>query len=145
MFKTLIVEDNAAYRRSLSDLLRGRFPAMLVLQAETIGEALRKIDENRPGLVFVDIKLREENGLDLARTIRKSYPDTVVAVITSSNLPEYRDASYAAGANYFIPKGDTTSSDILLLVDSILSGQPPQWTLGSNVANPAVPRPYDKK
>lgn len=145
MFKTLIVDDNVIFRRSLSDLLRTRFSTMLVSQAENIAEALDKFHEMQPGLVFVDIKLQEENGLDFARSIRKSNADVVIVVITGSNLPEYRDAAYAVGADYFIPKGDTASSDILVLVDSILMGQPPQWTLGSDFINPAQTRFLNKK
>ena len=135
MFKTLIVEDNAAFRRSLSDLLREKYPAMLVAQAENIGQAWYKIFEIKPDLVFVDIKLQEENGLDLAQMIRESHPDTLVAVITNSNFPEYRQAAYHHGAHYFIPKSTATSSDILMLIDSIQTGQPPQWSLGSEFIN----------
>lgn len=144
MFRTLIVEDNAAFRRSLSDLLRGRFPAMLIMQAETIADALKQMEEAQPRLVFIDVKLCNENGLDLARIIRRSWFDTVIAVITSSNLPEYRQAAYDCGANYFIPKGSTSSSDILLLVDSLLTGQPLQWTLGTEFINPAFHHLPDK-
>lgn len=138
MFRTLIVEDNAAFRRSLSDLLSEKYPAMLVAQAENIGQAWYKLFDIKPNLVFVDIKLREENGLDLAEMIRESHPDTLVAIITSSNLPEYRQAAYRYGAHYFIPKNIATSSDILMLIDSIQDGRPPQWSLGSEFINPSA-------
>lgn len=145
MFKTLIVEDNAAFRRSLSELLRENYPAMLVAHAANISEAWKRIAEIQPGLVFVDIKLQEENGLDLTRGIRESHPDVIVAVITGSNFPEYRQAAYRDGAHYFIPKDTATSSDILMLIDSIQTGQPPQWSLGAEYINPLPPvRPWKK-
>lgn len=145
MFKTLIVEDNAAFRRSLSDLLRGNYPAMLVALAENIGQAWFKVFEIEPNLVFVDIKLRDENGLDLAQMIKESHPDMLVAVITNSNFPEYRQAAYHHGAHFFIPKSTATSSDILTLIDSIQAGQPPQWSLGSDFINPSThTRPWKK-
>lgn len=137
MFKTLIVEDNPGFRRSLSNLLSEKYPAMLVAQAENIGQAWYKLFDIKPDLVFVDIKLQEENGLDLAQMIRESHPDTLVAIITSSNYPEYREAAYQYGAHYFIPKSIATSSDILMLIDSIQDGRPPQWSLGSKYINPS--------
>lgn len=144
MIKTLIVDDNATFRRPLCDMLRSRFPAMQVAEAETIDEAWTKIGEIKPGLVFIDIKLRDENGLDLAVMVRKSYPDILIAVITSSDFPEYREAAYGVGAHYFIPKGFATSSDILMLIDSIQTSkpphQPPQWTLGAAYVNPTALR-----
>ena len=146
LIKTLIVDDNANFRRSLSDMLRLRFPSMVVAHAETIAEALQEIETIRPGLVFVDIKLRDENGLDLTRKIRKSYPDTYVAVITSSNFPEYRQAAFDSGAQHFIPKGDSSSlAEILELIESLQSGRPPQWTLGANPKNIPEPRNPWKK
>ena len=137
MFKTLIVEDNPDFRRSLGDLLREKYPAMQVAQAENIGQAWHKIFDIEPNLVFVDIKLQEENGLDLVQMIRESHSDILVAIITSSNFPEYRDAAYQYGAHYFIPKNIATSSDILILIDSIQDGRPPQWSLGSEFINPS--------
>ena len=139
MFKTLIVEDNAAFRRSLSELLRANYPAMLVAHAENISEAWTKLVEIEPGLVFVDIKLQEENGLDLARGIRESHPDVIVAVITGYNFPEYRQAAYRHGAHFFIPKDTATSSDILMLIDSIQTGEAPRWSLGAESINPIPP------
>lgn len=139
MLKTLIVEDNAAFRRSLSELLRAAYPAMMVAQAESIGEAWQKIAEIEPRLIFVDIKLQQENGLDLALAIRESYPEIIVVVVTGYNIPEYRHAAYQNGAHYFIPKDALTSPDILALIDSVQGGQPPQWSLGSDFVNPSYP------
>ena len=136
-FKTLIVEDNAAFRRSLSELLRESYPTMIVAQADNISDAWKKIVDIEPRLAFVDIKLGEENGLDLTRDIVQSYPRVIVAVITGYNIPEYREAAFQNGAHFFIPKESAGSSVILTLVDSIRSGQPPQWSLGSESINPA--------
>lgn len=124
MFSTLIVEDNAAFRLSLNQLLREKYPAMPVAQAENIREAWSRIAEIKPRLVFVDIKLGEENGLDLAREIRVTHPDVIVAVITSHDFPEYRQAAYQNGAHYFIPKNAATAADIVTLIDSIPSTYP---------------------
>jgi DNA-binding NarL/FixJ family response regulator len=140
VIKTLIVDDSATFRGPLCDMLRGRFPGMAVAEAETIDEAWTHIDALRPGLVFVDIKLRAENGLDLAARIRRSYPDILIAVITSSDIPEYRAAAYDCGAHYFIPKGFATSADIVQLVDAIQTRRPPQWALGADYINPAMQR-----
>ena len=41
MLNTLIVEDNAAYRQSLNQLLAERFPSMQIAEAADGEEALR--------------------------------------------------------------------------------------------------------
>jgi len=144
-FKTLIVEDNAAFRRSLSELLRASYPTMVVAQADNISDAWKKIVEIEPRLAFVDIRLGEENGLDLTRDIVQFYPRVMVAVITGYNIPEYRQAAFQNGAHFFIPKESAGSSVILTLVDSIRSGRPPQWALGGGSINPANRIPPWKK
>jgi len=137
MLKILIVDDNKEYRASIRDLLRESHPRMSIEQAETIDEAKGIMAESRPDLIFIDIKLRGENGLDLARFVRATYPSVYVAVITSSNFPEYRQAAYEHGAHCFIPKGHATSADILQLIDAIDLRKPPQWALGTEYLNPA--------
>jgi len=144
VFRTLIVVDNAAFRRSLSELLREHYPTMLVAQAEDIHAAWKKIREIEPRLVFVDIKLREENGLDLAQGIRRFHSDVIIAVVTGHNFPEYRQAAFQNGAHCFLPKDSAVSSDFLSLIDSIRGGLPPQWSLGVDFINPSVGRPWKK-
>jgi len=136
---TLIVEDNAAFRWSLSELLRANFPAMQVAQAGNVGEAWKQFAAIRPGLVFVDIKLQAENGLELTRSIHDTHPDVVVAIITGHNFPEYRQAAFQSGAHCFVPKDSVTSADILTLIESIQSGRPLQWGLGAEYINPFLP------
>ena len=40
---------------------------------------------------------------------------------TSYDLPEYREAAYRYGANYFLAKGTTNGQKLLGLIESILS------------------------
>ncbi len=67
MKQILIVEDNAAFRRLLKQILSLRFPSMDIEEASNGSEALRKIGTINPDLVFMDIRLPGANGLDLTR------------------------------------------------------------------------------
>ncbi|MFH1758821.1 MAG: DNA-binding response regulator, partial [Pseudomonadota bacterium] len=49
------------------------------------------------------------------------YPETMVIILTSFDLPEYRQAAYERGADYFLVKGSSTNEEILELVESLLS------------------------
>ncbi|MDD4882689.1 MAG: response regulator transcription factor, partial [Gallionellaceae bacterium] len=104
MFRTLIVEDNASFRYSLSELLSERFPCMVIDEAVDGAEALAKLAAQSPELIFMDIKLPDANGLDLTRMIRTEDTVSVIVVLTSHDIPEYWEAAFQAGANYFISK-----------------------------------------
>jgi len=121
MFKTLIVEDNAMFRRSLVELLRERFPAMWIEQAASGREALKRVVEFQPQVIFMDVNLPDENGLRLTRTIKSHYADIVIAVITNSDLPEYRRAAFQNGASHFFTKGSSSIAEILSLMDQLVT------------------------
>jgi DNA-binding NarL/FixJ family response regulator len=119
-FKTLIVEDNLSFRQTLLEILAFRFPFMSIEEAGDGDEALQKIDRSMPDLIFMDIKLPGENGLQLTQRIKTKYSEAVVIVLTSYDFPEYREAAYRYGANHFMVKGLSTNEEILALVESIL-------------------------
>jgi two-component system response regulator YesN len=121
MFRILIVEDSFLFRKLLKETLQSRFPSMEIIEATDGKEALQKIDSSSPNLVFMDIELRGENGLELTKRIKTQYPQIIIIILTSHDLQEYREAAYQNNANYFLSKGSSTKAEILALVDSILS------------------------
>ena len=84
---------------------------------------MQKINGHPPDIVFMDIRLHGENGLDLTAKIKAKYPDVVVIILTSYDTPEYREAAVQAKANYFLSKGSSSKEGILTLVESILTGR----------------------
>jgi len=121
VFKILIVEDSHLYRRMLIEALYDRFPKIEISEAADGEEALQKIEILPPYLIFMDIKLPGESGLDLTKKIKTQHPNIVVIILTAYDIPEYREAAVQAKADYFLPKGSSTKENILTLVDSILS------------------------
>jgi DNA-binding NarL/FixJ family response regulator len=119
-FRTLLVEDNAAFRQTLFDILSAQFPSIVIEEAAEGKEAMQKIESVLPHLIFMDIKLPGENGLQLTQKIKAKHPQVTIIMLTSYDLPEYREAAYQYGANYFIVKGSSTNEEILALVRSIL-------------------------
>lgn len=100
----LIVEDNEAFRALLKGLLHARMPALTVMEAGTVADGLRKVRDHAPGLVLMDIQLPDGNGLSATRIIKDECPAACVIVCTSHDLPEYREAAFACGAAFFLPK-----------------------------------------
>lgn len=120
MLKVLIVEDNAAYRQSLRLLLAERFPAVQIDEAADGEDALRQALSLCFGLIFMDIRLPLGNGLDLTKTIKKAFPSSVICVISSYAMLEYREAAFRNGADYFMVKGESTDVQIVSVVESLL-------------------------
>ena len=119
MFQILIVEDNAPFRQSLREMLCEQFPTMRVEEAEDGEDALDKLETLSPHLVFMDIKLPGQSGLEVTKTIKARYPEVRVIILTSYDLPEYREAASQYGADYFLSKGSSSRDEILALVDTV--------------------------
>lgn len=119
MCKVLIVEDNPTFRQMLKEILYSRFPTMDIAEEPDGTELFSKVETFRPNIIFMDIRLPGENGLELTKKIKMNYQDITVIVLTSYDLPEYRQAARQNKADHFVTK-DSPTQDFLALVESIL-------------------------
>ncbi len=122
-FNVLIVEDNLTFRHALGEILQSQFPDMAIAEAGSGVEAFEKIRVFKPDLVFMDVRLPGENGLEITRKIKIQNPDMVVMILTSYDLPEYRDVALQYGANHFIVKGSSTFEEISSLIKTYAARQ----------------------
>jgi DNA-binding NarL/FixJ family response regulator len=121
MFKIVIVEDSEVYRQSLKETLANRFPSACLEEAADGAQAWRLIQTAPPNLVFVDIRLPGESGLELTKRIKSRYAHVSVIIITNYDLPEYREAAFRYGADYFLPKESSTWEEMARIVERVVS------------------------
>ena len=121
MFKILIVDPNDPFRLSLKKVLVSRFPFADIQEAADGNAGLQKVEAFHPDLIFLEIHLPAETGLDLADRIKDVHPDTIIVILTSDDLPEYKIAADKIGVDHMVPKDDWTGEDMIALVQSILS------------------------
>ncbi len=74
MFKTMVVEANTSFRQLVKNSLQNQFPSMNIIEAADGIEAFQKIDSHPPNLVFINIRLPGENGLQFTGKIKADYP-----------------------------------------------------------------------
>jgi len=117
--RILIVEDSTLFRQLLKETMHDRFPSVEIFEAGDGKEAFQKIETSRPDIIFMDIRLPGENGLELTKKVKARYPDIIVIILTSYDLPEYREFSQRY-ADYFFSKDSSTAENIFSLVESIL-------------------------
>ncbi len=123
-FKTLLVEDSVNLRQLLKEMLHEHFPLMIIEGAGDGNEAAEKVESLSPDLIFMDIKLPGESGLELTKKIKKNHPNIIIIILTSYDLPEYREAAVSYGADAFLTKDSTTEAKIITLVESYFEGTP---------------------
>jgi DNA-binding NarL/FixJ family response regulator len=120
MLSALIVEDNLEHRQSLLHLLEEHFPLMQIDEAIDGQEAMHHALARHFDLVFMDVRLPQGNGLDLTKAIKIISADTIVCIITSYDILEYREAAFHNGADHYMVKGESSEADIVDLVETLL-------------------------
>jgi DNA-binding NarL/FixJ family response regulator len=104
MQKILIVDDSTLFRKVFRETLHSRFPSLMILEAKDGKEALEAILTWFPDVIFMDINLDNENGLELTRLIKGQFPEIKVIILTSYDLPEYRKEAIRYKADHYVPK-----------------------------------------
>ena len=119
MLRILLVEDNRIYREAFKENLSEHFPTLIVDEAENGDEALEKINEAPPHLIFIDIRLPGMNGLQLTQKIKKNFPNIRIAIVSGYNVREYRQAAAQYGAEAFFVKESLKWDEVEALIKSI--------------------------
>jgi CheY-like chemotaxis protein len=120
MFRILLVEDDQHFRKILKEELIGWFPSVVVEEASDAKEAMEKIESSSSQIIFMDIRLPGESGLQLTKRIKAKYPAINICMLTSHDLPEYRQAAKESGASHFFVKGTSNGIEIKSWVESLL-------------------------
>ncbi len=118
--KVLIVEDSTLFRQLFKEMLHDRFPSIGIYEANNGEEALQIIEAFSPHLIFMDIRLPGENGLEVTRKVKARYPEIIVIILTGCDLAEYGEIAWQT-ADYCFSKDSTTTDNIFTLVESVLS------------------------
>ena len=108
VLKILTVEDSPLIISRLEAIIRDVSDAQFVGNATSMTNALDLIDEQRPHVLFLDIRLghraEEKTGIDILSVVNKKYPAITVVMLTNLSGERYRTLCEREGANYFLDK-----------------------------------------
>ena len=81
--RILLVDDHAIVRLGLMTLLNDQPDMQVVAEASTAAEAVRAVEESKPDVVLMDIRLPGEGGIEATRQITARFPNSRVVMLTS--------------------------------------------------------------
>ena len=102
--KILIVDDSKTELMFMTDLLGKN--GFLVRTAENAEEAFRRLSEEKPDLILMDVVMPGQNGFQLTRAITRDplYADVPIIMCTSKNQETDRVWGMRQGAKDYITK-----------------------------------------
>jgi two-component system alkaline phosphatase synthesis response regulator PhoP len=118
--KILIADDNENIREALTYLLEDEGYTLSV--AKDGAEALRKVKEFRPDILFLDIMMPEINGYDVCRAIKTdpSLKNTYIIMLTAKGQVTEQERGKQVGADEYIVK-PFSPMEILTRIKNILA------------------------
>lgn len=119
----LVVDDHNLFRRGLIALLSLDTRFRVCGEAADIGEALRRIENERPDLILLDNHLPGVRGVDGIASLKEAAPDARVLMLTVSENEDDLTAALQAGADGYLLK--TVELDHLsTYIIKVLDGEP---------------------
>ncbi|MEY3265916.1 MAG: hypothetical protein RJA15_362, partial [Actinomycetota bacterium] len=102
MIRVAVCDDHEMVREALASVLAHEEGITVVGVSESLETTRTLVDAETPDVLVVDVRLKEESGLDVARMVVANYPNVRIVVLTSFNSDEALVEAYELGASAFI-------------------------------------------
>ena len=123
MIDVILVDDHALFRLGVKGVLTGKYPDIRVTGEADSGKALFHLLEIiRADVILLDIVLPDMNGVEIARRLRKDYPEIKILALSAENTEEVVQALMDIGIDGFISKRQCSANEPAEAIRSIMGG-----------------------
>jgi two-component system, NarL family, response regulator DevR len=102
--RVMVVDDHEVVRKGIRNLLAATTDLVVSAEAATMREAIDQVERSQPDVVVMDVRLANENGIEVTREIRTRRPNIRVLMLSSFADEEAVLASIMAGAAGYVLK-----------------------------------------
>ncbi|WP_295981331.1 response regulator transcription factor [uncultured Algibacter sp.] len=121
MIKVVLADDHVLVRDGIKALLEDQKGITVIDEASNGIEALEVINQNKPDILIVDIRMPEMNGIEVVREMSKSFKDVKTLVLSMHDSEEYVVQAIQAGADGYLLKG-ASKEEFLKALNKVASG-----------------------
>ena len=100
----LIVDDHPVVRQGLRSLLAGHHDLEIVGEAEDGTEVLPFLSKHPTDVILLDIQMKGQGGIEVARRVRASYPDVKIVILTTYDDESLLREAMEAGVHGYLLK-----------------------------------------
>lgn len=119
--RILLVDDHPMVRDGLRARLHTVPHFQVVGEAGHADEALATLAATQPSVVVLDVGLKDQNGIDLARALLERQPELRVLMFSMYDNPEYVQRALEAGASGYVLK-DASVEALLAAIEVVRAG-----------------------
>jgi two-component system nitrate/nitrite response regulator NarL len=118
----LIVDDHPLVCSGIRNILISEENIANVMQANDIKTAMELMSTHSFHLALVDMRLKNETGVDFIENAKSRYPECKFVVLSSSSTAKDFEKAIKAGVDGYILK-DAFPEDIIYAVNTVLRGR----------------------
>ncbi|MGE8143753.1 response regulator [Pseudomonas frederiksbergensis] len=119
--RVALVDDHSLVRDGIRALLAVVDFLAIVGEADSGASAIEMVRDTQPDLLLVDIGLKDMNGLELTRQLRREHPQIKILILSMYDNNEYVSESVRSGASGYVLK-NSPSREIIAAIEAIASG-----------------------
>jgi len=120
--RTVVVEDHPVLCDGLKQLINSQPDLACVGVADNISDAKRLVEQCKPDLMVLDLRLKGGDALDFIKTLRVEHPEVKVLVLSQYDELIFAERTLRAGASGYIMKENATD-EVLRAVRKVLAGE----------------------
>lgn len=121
--KVCIIDDDKNVRNSLKEILEDEgYEVQLYASGKS---CLKQLEKERPSVLFLDVWLNNEDGLEILKEIKKIYPTLPIIMISGHATIELAVQATKMGADDFLEK-PLSIQTVLEKIDKVLQIKNPQ-------------------
>jgi two-component system, NarL family, response regulator DevR len=132
--RILIVDDHPVVRHGLKSLLAGHADLEIVDTAADGSEVLPLLARSPVDVILLDIQMRGQSGIDVARRVRQTHPNVKIIILTTYDDESYLHQALSAGVHGYLLK----SASHKTLPDSIRAVSRGEKLLSSSLVSNVV-------
>ena len=120
--KVVVAEDNTIVRKGIRRMLHNSQDIDVIAEASNGIEALQLVGDFKPDILLLDVEMPELNGIEVARTLKKSSLVTRILVLSAYDDQEYIREMLLNGASGYLLK-DEAPERIVDAVKGVARGE----------------------
>jgi DNA-binding NarL/FixJ family response regulator len=117
-----VVDDHPLLRDSLIKLVCSEKGIVCCGEADNVADAKRLVEETKPDLMLLDLRLKSGDALDLIKSMKVEQPELKILVISQHDEMLFAERALRAGASGYVMKENATE-EIFAAVRRVLAGE----------------------
>ena len=122
VLRLLLVDDHAVMPSGLANMLSARAEFEVVAEAGNGREAIELHKKHKPDLTLLDVVMPDIGGIECLRLIKESAPESLVLMLSSSELEHDIFQAMEGGADGYITK-TASPAELVQSIFAVASGE----------------------